>query len=469
MRHRGRGHECARADRHRAGPDRLRRVRARAARAEAGRRRWRCPRCGNTLACAQAAQRAAGRWPGWWCRWCLYVPANLLPVMTTTSVLGRDSHTIGGGIVELWSTGSHELALIVFIASIVVPVLKIGSLALLAFTAQRRSRWRQRERAGLYRLVDTVGHWSMLDVFVVVLLVGMVQLRRAWRPSSPEPGLLAFGAVVVATMLAASSFDPRLIWPRSQPRSCAGMAEPDAAAARRPAARCPSRCRRGRTGCTCRWCGSCRSSRSSSARCWWCAPAAGRPGDHHRVPQRRGHRGRAHRGALQGGGGRPRDAACRIAPDREKVLVTASLDRSVNWLAVDDTRFWVVRPRIGSGGVSGLGTLVSGAYIGVDAGAVERGAHRASPGSTSRRWCCAASPGAASCCRPTDLGSLDVGSPVYYRRVRVGRVVGYGLSADGRDARRAGVHRSAVRKPGDARARASGTPAASTCRSTRAG
>ncbi len=171
----------------------------------------RCRRCGHMLHARKpfSTQRTLA--------WllvglALYVPANLLPVMTTTSVLGRASHTIGGGIVELWSTGSHELALIVFIASIVVPLGKIVSLGLLAFTAQRRSRWRQPERAGLYRLVDTVGHWSMLDVFVVVLLVGMVRFG-VLASVEPGPGLLAFGAVVVATMLAASSFDPRLIWP----------------------------------------------------------------------------------------------------------------------------------------------------------------------------------------------------------------------------------------------------------------
>jgi len=170
-----------------------------------------CPRCGNTLHARKpfSVQRTLS-WLA--VSLVLYVPANLLPVMTTTSVLGRASHTIGGGIVELWGTGSRELALIVFIASIVVPLGKMGSLALLAFTAQRRSRWRQRERAGLYRLVDTVGHWSMLDVFVVVLLVGMLQFG-VLASVEPEPGLLAFGAVVVATMLAASSFDPRLIWP----------------------------------------------------------------------------------------------------------------------------------------------------------------------------------------------------------------------------------------------------------------
>jgi paraquat-inducible protein A len=173
--------------------------------------RWRCPRCANTLHARKplSVQRTLA--------WLLvalvlYVPANLMPVMTTTSVLGRGSHTIGGGIVELWSTGSHELALIVFIASIVVPLGKIATLGLLAFTARRGSRWRQRERAMLYRLVETVGHWSMLDVFVVVLLVGMVRFG-VLATVEPGPGLLAFGAVVVATMLAASSFDPRLIWP----------------------------------------------------------------------------------------------------------------------------------------------------------------------------------------------------------------------------------------------------------------
>ena len=142
----------------------------------------------------------------------LYIPANLLPVMGTASVLGELEHTLLGGIAELWHAGSYELAAIVFIASIAVPILKIGALLLLLVTAARRSRWKQQERAKLYRLVETVGHWSMLDVFVVVVLVGMVRFG-AFASVSPEPGLLAFGGVVIATMLAASSFDPRLIWP----------------------------------------------------------------------------------------------------------------------------------------------------------------------------------------------------------------------------------------------------------------
>ena len=143
----------------------------------------------------------------------LYIPANVLPVMGTASVLGKFEHTILGGIVELWHAGSWELAAIVFIASIAVPILKIAALTLLVATAHFESRWRQVERARLYRLLETVGHWSMLDVFVVVILVGMVRFG-AFASVRPEPGLLAFGGVVISTMLAAASFDARLIWPQ---------------------------------------------------------------------------------------------------------------------------------------------------------------------------------------------------------------------------------------------------------------
>lgn len=174
----------------------------------------RCPRCGFALHAFKpmSVQRTVAFLVT---AVLLYIPANLLPVMSTLSLIENSSHTIVGGIHELWTSGSQELALIVFIASIAVPILKIAALALLAWTAQRRSRWRQRERAALYRLVETVGHWSMLDVFVVVLLVGMVRFGLI-ASVVPEAGLLAFGGVVIATMLASASFDPRLIWPEPQ-------------------------------------------------------------------------------------------------------------------------------------------------------------------------------------------------------------------------------------------------------------
>jgi paraquat-inducible protein A len=144
----------------------------------------------------------------------LYVPANVLPVMATADVLhGAERHTILGGILELWGAGEWALALIVFVASIVVPLLKMAALTLLAFSAQRGTEWARPERTRLYRLVEAVGHWSMLDVLVVVLLVAMVRFG-ALASVQPEPGLLAFGAVVVLTMLASEAYDPRLIWNR---------------------------------------------------------------------------------------------------------------------------------------------------------------------------------------------------------------------------------------------------------------
>jgi paraquat-inducible protein A len=170
-----------------------------------------CPRCDTPLA-THAAARLQHAWAYLSAAAVLYVPANLLPVMTTVRApQGRESHTIFGGILELWRIGSWELALIVFVASIAVPLLKMVALSLLAFTAQRGSRWAPMERTRLYRVVEAVGHWSMLDVFVVVLLVAMVRFGSI-ASVQPEPGLLAFGAVVVLTMLATEAFDARLIW-----------------------------------------------------------------------------------------------------------------------------------------------------------------------------------------------------------------------------------------------------------------
>ena len=170
-----------------------------------------CPRCHTALnhTLPASLQRT---WAYTLAATILYVPSNLLPIMATSSVFGDAQHTILGGIEELRASGDWLLALIVFVASIAVPMLKIGALLLLSITAQRRSRWKQLERAQIYRMIDAVGHWSMLDVYVVVLLVGTFSFG-ALGSVQPGPGLLSFGAVVVLTMLAAGSFDPRLIWP----------------------------------------------------------------------------------------------------------------------------------------------------------------------------------------------------------------------------------------------------------------
>jgi paraquat-inducible protein A len=169
-----------------------------------------CPRCDAPLHLGKAAslQRT---WAYLFASIVMYVPANAMPIMETSTVIGDSSHTIIGGIGELWAGGTWELAIIVFIASIAVPILKIGSLAYLAWTAGHASLRRKRERSRLYRIVENVGHWSMLDVFVVVLLAAMIRFGSI-ASVQPQPGLLAFGAVVILTMLASSSFDPRLIW-----------------------------------------------------------------------------------------------------------------------------------------------------------------------------------------------------------------------------------------------------------------
>ena len=141
----------------------------------------------------------------------MYIPANLLPVMITSTFFETHQDTILSGIIFFWVSGEWGLAAVVFIASFLVPLLKLASLFILLISAQRKSTWRQLERAKLYRMIEVIGRWSMLDVFVVSLLVGLVQMQ-GFAQINAGVGIVAFGAVVVLTMLASISFDPRLIW-----------------------------------------------------------------------------------------------------------------------------------------------------------------------------------------------------------------------------------------------------------------
>jgi paraquat-inducible protein A len=140
-----------------------------------------------------------------------YIPANVLPVLSTTTLGSADSDTIMGGVVLLYTTGSWPLALIVLIASVMVPLGKLVALSYLLITVQRGSLGSNRERTRLYRMVEFIGRWSMLDVFVDTFTVALVQLQPLMSVE-PGPGVLFFAAVVVLTMIAAESFDPRLIW-----------------------------------------------------------------------------------------------------------------------------------------------------------------------------------------------------------------------------------------------------------------
>jgi paraquat-inducible protein A len=169
-----------------------------------------CPRCGSHLH-LRKPDSIARSWAFLIAAAILYIPANVLPVMQTGSLFGSQKDTILSGVAYLWHSGSWELAVVVFIASIMVPMAKIIALAFLLVSVQMRSRWQPRQRTRLYRLVEMVGRWSMLDIYVITLLVALVQLK-ALATIRAEPGAIAFGAVVVLSMQAASSLDPRLIW-----------------------------------------------------------------------------------------------------------------------------------------------------------------------------------------------------------------------------------------------------------------
>lgn len=190
-------------------------------------RRWRigCDTCGlvsraapNTP-CPLCGHRLADRKPYALERTCayalaalvLYIPANIYPVLTVVRLGAGQPSTILGGVRELAAYGMWPLAVLVFFASVAVPVLKLIGLAILLLTTQLRLTTRLPDRTVLYRIVDAVGRWSMIDIFMESILVALVQFGKI-ATVYPGPGAVAFAAVVILTMLAAHSFDPRLMW-----------------------------------------------------------------------------------------------------------------------------------------------------------------------------------------------------------------------------------------------------------------
>lgn len=169
-----------------------------------------CPRCGTTL--QGRIPNSLGRcWALVLAAAILYLPANLLPITQATTLGKVQFDTILSGVIYFLKTGSWPIALVIFVASVLVPLIKLLILIFLLVTVQLRLRWRPRDRARLFRLVDLVGRWSMLDIYVVTVVVALVQLG-ALASIEAEIGAVYFAAVVVLTLLAAASFDPRLIW-----------------------------------------------------------------------------------------------------------------------------------------------------------------------------------------------------------------------------------------------------------------
>lgn len=140
-----------------------------------------------------------------------YLPANLLPIMRTKTISHDESDTIMQGVILLWSPTGWPLSLIILCASILIPSAKIGAMLYLVITVKRGSIQTPGQRVRLFKLVEVIGRWSMVDVFVVTFTAALIQLQPLMSVE-PAPGIFFFTAVVVLTMLAVEEFDPRLIW-----------------------------------------------------------------------------------------------------------------------------------------------------------------------------------------------------------------------------------------------------------------
>jgi paraquat-inducible protein A len=169
-----------------------------------------CPRCG-AAARPRKTDSVARTWALLLAAAILYIPANTLPVLTVIRLGQGTPSTILGGVDELFAVGMWPLGLLVFFASILVPIFKLICLTLLLVSTGRGARTGLRERTLLYRVVDSIGRWSMIDVFMISILTAMVRMGRL-ASVYPGSGAIAFCSVVILTMLAAHSFDPRLMW-----------------------------------------------------------------------------------------------------------------------------------------------------------------------------------------------------------------------------------------------------------------
>lgn len=171
-----------------------------------------CPRCGthlhlrkpasiqNTVALMTAAAA-------------LYIPSHVLPIMTVVELGDVTHNTIIGGMIRFWKTGAYPIALVIFAASILIPLLKIVALTWLCAAATGRVNPSPGMLGKIYWFTELLGRWSMVDIFVVGILVSLVQLGN-YMSITPGPGALAFAGVVMLTMFAAMSFEPRMLWDR---------------------------------------------------------------------------------------------------------------------------------------------------------------------------------------------------------------------------------------------------------------
>lgn len=171
-----------------------------------------CPRCGSHLHLRKpdSIQRTIALMAA---AAVLYIPANLLPIMTVVELGDVTENTIVGGMMSFWRTGAYPIAIVIFTASILIPFLKIVALTWLCLAATGKLHPSPAMLGRIYLFTELLGRWSMVDIFVVGILVSLVQLGN-YMTISVGSGALAFAGVVMLTMFAAMSFDPRLLWDR---------------------------------------------------------------------------------------------------------------------------------------------------------------------------------------------------------------------------------------------------------------
>jgi paraquat-inducible protein A len=169
-----------------------------------------CPRCGAVLH-KRKPDSIARTWAFVIAAFICYIPANLLPMTVVTSLGNVQEDTIMSGVIYFMRHGEWPIGLVILIASVVVPLTKLFILIYLLISVQRKSQWRPVERTRLYRITEAIGRWSMTDIYVVTILVALVQLGNLTTIEAGV-GAIFFGAVVVLTIIAALTFDPREIW-----------------------------------------------------------------------------------------------------------------------------------------------------------------------------------------------------------------------------------------------------------------
>jgi paraquat-inducible protein A len=173
-----------------------------------------CTRCG-ALVHARRPNSVMRTWALLITAAILYIPANVLPIMTVSSLGQGDPSTIMSGVIQLVQHGMFPIAAVVFVASILVPTFKLVGIGLLLFSVQRHQPLSARQRIIMYRFIEFIGRWSMLDIFVIAILVAVVNFGRLANIEA-NLGAVAFSSVVILTMLAAVTFDPRLIWDNTE-------------------------------------------------------------------------------------------------------------------------------------------------------------------------------------------------------------------------------------------------------------